>query len=211
MKYLFLYRVKNSDRDCCAYLENKPNRFECDHYFGRPILHGSCYCNSDWEEYDDIETILTREEYEALIHFDEEIGKLGSGIKRGDERYQKGINLCADIQYVYDKLKSEEAKEFFLQIQESEKEFLMEEYGLDEDDVEDIFKNYYLDYRDRSIVGYIFEDTYELGEEEAYSLGYVKKDSVAERYFDFEQFGEDLCDDEWYHKLHDGRIVRLNY
>lgn len=48
MKKVFLYRIKNSeDRDCCAYIENNPMRFECGHYFGRPVLHGSCYCNSD--------------------------------------------------------------------------------------------------------------------------------------------------------------------
>ena len=212
MSYLFLYRIKDSkDRDCCAYLENKPNRFECGHYFGRPILHGSCYCHSDWEEYDNIETVLTREEYETLMFFDKGIGELGFGIKHGDERYQKGVNLCADIQHVYDKLKSEEAEKFFLQIQESEKAFLMDEYGLDEEDVEDIFNNYYLDYRDRSIVSCVFKDTYECGEEEAYSLGYVEQGSIAERYFDFEKFGEDLLEDDWFHQLKDGRVVYLNY
>lgn len=212
MKYLFLYRVKDSDdRDCCAYIENKPMRFECGHYFGRPILHGSCYCNSDWEEYDNIETILTREEYMALIRFDKEIGALGSCIEKGDERYKRGIKLCEDVQYIYDKLKSEEAEEFFLKIQESEKAFLMDEYSLDEDEVEDIFDHYTLDYRDRSIVSWVFEDEYDCGYEEALACGYVERDSVAERYFDFEKFAEDLLEDDLFHQLKDGRIVRFNY
>ena len=123
--------------------------------------------------------------------------------------------MCADVQYVYDKLKSEEAKEFFLKIQESEKEFLMNEYALDAEDVEDIFDNYYLDYRDRSIVGCVFQDTYEFGYEKAHNFGYVNINdhikSIMERYFDFEKFGEDLLEDQNYHQLSDGRVVYLCY
>lgn len=212
MKKVFLYRVKDTDdRDCCAYIDEKPNRFECGHYFGRPILHGSCYCNSDWEEYDNIETILTREEYMTLVRFDRAIAELGYRIEKGDERYKRGINMCADVQYVYEKLNSAEAEEFFLKIQESEKEFLMEEYELSEDDVEDIFNNYCGEYRDRSIVSCVFKDTYECGYEQAYSLGYVSRNTTVERYFDFEKFGEDLIEDDWFHKLDDGRVVYLNY
>ena len=212
MRKVFLYRVKDTDdRDCCAYIEEKPLRFECGHYFGRPILHGSCYCNSDWELYENIETVLTREEYETLMRFDEEIGELGYGIKSGDDRYKRGVNLCSDVEYIYDKLNSEEAEEFFLKIQESEKEFLMNEYSLDEDEVEDIFDNYYLDYRDRSIIGYVFDNVEDFAYEEAIQCGYVEKGSVTERYFDFEKFGEDLLEDDWYHKLDDGRVVYLNY
>lgn len=81
-EYVFLYRVTGEeDRDSCAYLENKPMRFECGHYFGRMILHGSCYCNSDWKDYGDIETILTEDEYNTLRKIDAEISKLGYGIR----------------------------------------------------------------------------------------------------------------------------------
>ena len=97
-KYIFLYRVTGEDdRDSCAYLENKPMRFECGHYFGRMILHGSCYCNSDWKDYSDIETILTEDEYDTLRKVDAEISKLGYGIKPEDERYQRGIALVEKV------------------------------------------------------------------------------------------------------------------
>lgn len=211
MSSVFLYRVKDSnDRDCCAYIENRPMRFECDHYFGRVAIHGSCYWGGEFANYDEIETVLSREEYQALIDFSKAIDQLGCCIERGDERYQKGLNLCADVQHVYDKLKSDEAREFFNKIWQSEKEFLMNEYDLDEDDIEDILDNYCCEYLDRSIVGCVFDSVKECGEEEAYSLGYVQRNTVVERYFDFEKFGEDLLEDEPYHELNDGRVVYLN-
>jgi hypothetical protein len=55
----------------------------------------------------------------------------------------------------------------------------------------------------------VFEDTEELGREEAYELGYVGTDTnnVVEKYFDFEKFGEDLLNEENYYQLDSGRIV----
>ena len=88
----------------------------------------------------------------------------------------------------------------------------MDEYSLDKTDVEKIFNEYGLDYRDRGIVSCIFNDTYDLGYEEAYSCGYLSNDnSVMERYFDFEKFGEDLLENENYLQLDDNRVVVLNY
>lgn len=212
MANLFLYRLKDSDdRDCCAYIYANPSRFECNHYFGGITIFGSCYHGGKFADYDEIETVLSREEYQTLLDFSEALGQLGYGIVRGDERYQKGIQLCADIQPVFDKLQSKEAEEFFDKIWESEKEFLMEEYSLDEDDIEDIIDNYYSDYRDRSIISCVFQDVYECGYEEAFNMGYLDTEPrikhILERYFDFEQFGEDLLEDERYHKLNDGRVI----
>lgn len=136
---------------------------------------------------------------------------MGFGIVKGDERYNKGVELCNAIQFVYDKLLSAENEELFEQVVEEEKEYMMDEYGFDEEDIEQIFDEYYLDYRDRGIVGCVFDDIYDLGYEEAYSCGYVERDSIAERYFDFEKFGEDLLEDERYIQLNDGRCVCLNY
>lgn len=211
-KYVFLYKDNTDDRDCCAYIETKAERWECNHYFGGVTLHGACYCNSNFANYEDIKTVLTEDEYNQLIKFNEEINGLGYGIVKGDERYKKGIELCKAIQPVYDKLLSKENEEFFEQIQEEEKEYLMDEYNLDEDDIDMIFNNYGLDYRDRAVVGYVFEDAYDLGYEEAWSLGYVNNDdSITSRYFDFEAFGKDLKYDENYCELADGRIVSLMY
>ena len=212
-KYLFLYREKAADdRDCCAYIEAKNPRFECDHYFGGVGLHGACYCGHDFPDYKDIETILTKTEYEELIAYNKAINDLGYGIKKGDERYNKGIELAKSVQHIFDKLKSREAKEFQQTIIESEIEYLKDEYSLSDEDIEKIFDEYYLDYRDRGIVGCVFNNSSDLGYEEAWELGYIKNgDTIAERYFDYEKFGEDLLEDENYLELDDGRVVSLNY
>jgi hypothetical protein len=211
-KYVFLYKDNSEDRDCCAYIEAKPMRWECEHYFGSVNLNGACYCGHEFAKYENIKTILTETEYNQLIKFSEDIHNLGFGITKGDERYNRGIELCKSIQVIYDKLLSEEAQEFFEQIQEEEREYLMNEYSLDDDDIDLIFDNYYLDYRDRGVVGYVFKDAYDLGYEEAWALGYVSNnDSITSRYFDFEAFGEDLANEENYCELSDGRIVSLNY
>lgn len=214
MSNVFLYKVINSDdRDCCAYIRNQPMRFECGHYFGGVILQGSCYCGGGFAPYEEIKTVLTEDEYEALISFNKEIKKNGCGVTVGDERYKKGIELCEGIQYVYDKLNSEENQKIFEEVQEEEIRYLMEEYRLSNEDVEKIFNEYALMYRDRSIVGSIYEDYNDLGYEEAWELGYIKEnDLISTRYFDTEKFGEDLVnEDNRYLELDDGRIVSLNY
>lgn len=210
-EYVFLYKENTEDRDACAYIEIDPMRWECNHYFGGVILHGACYSKHDFASYEDIKTVLTENEYNQLVKFNEEINALGYGIVKGDERYNKGVELCKAILPVYDKLLSVENEELFNEVIEEEKEYMMDEYGFDEDDIEQIFDEYYLDYRDRGIVGCVFSDTYDLGYEEAYSLGYVERNSVSERYFDFDQFGKDLLEEEQYIELNDGRVVYLNY
>ena len=210
-KRVFLYRQKDSnDRDCCAYIE-ACLRFECGHYFGSLTLHGACYCNSDYLPYEDIETVLTRKEYQRLLDYNSAIGALGYGITEGDERYQMGVALGNSIQDIFDKLYSNEAREFFEQIKENEKEFLMDEYCLSSEDVEQIFSKYELEYQDRGIISYIFDSVYDCGYEEAFAFDMVKQDSISERYFDFEAFGEDLVEDGNYLEISDGRVAALNY
>lgn len=123
MKRVFLFKdVSDNGRDCCAYIANEPMRFECGHYFGSVNLEGSCYSGSDWKPYCDIKTVLTEAEYRALKKFSKEISKLGYGITVGDERYEKGVRLCKDIQYVYDRLNSEDNEKLFEEIQKEEVE-----------------------------------------------------------------------------------------
>ena len=138
---------------------------------------------------------------------------MSHGITKGDDRYDKGVELCNAIQPIYDKLLSEENEKFFEAIIEEEKEYLMDEYNLDEEDIDTIFDNYGLDYRDRAVVGYVYDDAHDLGYNEAYNLGYINdNDSIASRYFDFEAFGEDLVsEDECFCELADGRVVSLCY
>lgn len=193
-KYTFLYKENVDDRDCVAYINLKDlrgNHLCCD---GKFNIHGACYSSSlggrfHNANYKDIKTILTKEEYELLCNPDR-----------------------TDLTSIIEKLESKENQALFEEVVEEEKEYLMDEYNLDEDDIEIIFDNYGLDYRDRAVVGYVFKDAYDLGYEEAWSLGYVRNDdSIVSRYFDFEAFGEDLKYDENYCELADGRIVSLMY
>lgn len=191
-KYTFLFKENGTDdRDCVRYVELKSLKENHLCIDGKFNVHGACYCMSLKEndvDYEDITTILTEEEFKVLCNPEGE-----------------------DLTSIIEKLESEENAELFEQIIEEEKEYLMDEYNLDEEDVEYIFDSYCLDYRDRGIVSYVFDDAYDLGYEEAYSLGYVERNSVSERYFDFEKFGEDLLEEEQYLELNDGRCVYLNY
>ena len=214
---IFLYKEKSNDRDCVVYIDVKPTEFVCGHYFSSPSPQGSCYSGGDFADYKDIVTVLTEAEYNQFLKFVEDIGALGYCIKEGDERYVKGIELCKAIQPVYNRLLSKENEELFEKIWEEEKEFLMDEYSLDESDIELIFDEYGLDYRDRSVVGCVYKDTYDLGEDEAWSIGIIDSHMKDlgfpyDRYLDYEKFGEDLVnDDERYIELEDGRVVCVNY
>ena len=58
----------------------------------------------------------------------------------------------------------------------------------------------------------MLKDTAELGYEEAWELGYIKNgDTIAEKYFDTDRFGEDLLEESHYIQLEDERVVSLNY
>lgn len=207
---LFLYRLKNSeDRDACAYIDEIPSTFDCEHYFGGVAIQGACYCGGEFASYEDIETILTKQEYEKLLKFHADIKELGYGIERGDERYNKGLDLIDDIQPIYDKLQSEEAEKFEEKIMDNEKEIMMDEWNLSEDDVEDILIDYSLDYKDRSIIGYVYDDVEELAENELEQCFDVP--DYLTSYIDYSRFGEDLLQDyDVYKELESGRVVHYN-
>jgi len=213
-EHVFLYKDSSEDRDCVRYIDTKPMRFECDHYFGSIIPCGACFSGCpEFEngtiDYDDITTVLTREEFNQLLQFNKAIRELGYGIVKGDERYQKGAELCNSIQSVYNKLLSGENAKLFDKIRQGEIEFLKNEHNLTDEDIENIFDNYGQDYRDRAVVGYVFNSVEDAAEEEASSLGYVNESN--ERYFDYKKFGEDLMEGEQYLELEDGRVATLSY
>jgi hypothetical protein len=114
----------SDDRDCCAYIDAAGPKFECNHYFSSIRLCGSCYSGGKFPEYEEIETILTKDEYEEIISFNIFIKALDYGITKGDNRYKAGIKLIDSIKHIYDKLKSDEAFAFFEDIQKSEMEYL---------------------------------------------------------------------------------------
>ena len=212
-EHVFLYRIKNSDdRDCCAYIDTNGPEFVCNHYFSGINICGSCYSGRDWAAYDDIETILTRTEYNQLLKYKKELHELGYGITKGDSRYQKGIKIINKIEPIVDKLKSDEAQEFFDRISSEEMEVLKEEYRLNDSDIECILYEYPLDYRDRSIVAAVYSDMDDLGREEAWQCGYINREneSLMDRYFDYEKFGEDVVsEDEFFIEITHNRAVRI--
>lgn len=212
MNKLFLYKdielEKEGDRDCVVYINATPAKFECNHYFGGITLQNVCFCGRDLEkiEYKSIKTFLTEKEFTKLQNFYNEISNLGYGITKGDERYNKGIELISNIQPIFDKLNSKDAIDFQNQIIEEEINYLMDEFDIDEDDIKEIFD--LTDYKDRSFISAVYRDISEVAKNEAYELGYATKEN--ERWFNFKSFGNDLLDDNRYHELSDRRIVLLS-
>ena len=206
-EHVFLYRIKNSnDRDCCAYIDTNDPDFVCNHYFSSVDICGSCYIGKDWANYDDIETILTRTEYNQLLKYKKELHELGYGIKIGDNRYKKGIKIMNKIKPIINKLKSDEAQEFFDRISS-------EEYELNDIDIKSILDEYPLDYKDRSIVCAVYNDMEDLGREEAWQCGYINRNDelLMDKYFDYEKFGEDVVnEDEYFIEITYNRAVRIS-
>lgn len=175
-EHLFLYRIKDSDdRDCCAYIDADGPKFECNHYFSSIDICGSCYFGGEFPEYEEIETILTKDEYEEILTFNMFRKALGYGITKGDFRYRKGVKLIDSIKHIYDKLKSDEAFAFFEEIQKSEMEYLKKEFNLSNRNIEEILDEYTEDFKDRSIVSYIYDNSEEAGREEAWQLGVYQR------------------------------------
>ena len=211
---LFLFRNKENiqDRDACKYVEGQElpeSLFHCGHYFGCVILCGPNFSGGEFPPYDEVDTFLSEDDYNKLIDFNKSINELGYGIEKGDERYQKGIELCRGIEPIFDKLRSDEAATFKHKIMESEHEMMKEEYYLSDDDVDTILSNYNEGYEDKGIVDYVYENHTELGErwaDEIYNI-----DEMTSRYFDYEQYGEDIAEGEEFVELSDGRIASLSY
>jgi hypothetical protein len=78
-----------------------------------------------------------------------------------------------------------------------------------DEDLETIFNEYYQEYRDRAVVNYVYDNVEDLGRSRAEDFGVVEEHY--EQYFDFEEFGSDLLNDEEYIKLSDGRVASVSY
>ena len=186
MEKIFVGRIRDiSDRDACFYIEND-HRDICDHL----IFQGACYSGFYEEikkaiENDNVDSFLTRDE---LLDFLDNKGKFDHYVK---------------------KLTSEQGLEYRKNIMAEEHEMMKEDYNLTDDDIKYILDNYNLDYEDRAIIGTVYDDTYEAGYEFVESC-YTIPDYL-EGYVDYEKFGEDLCENENYLELKDGRVVSLNY
>lgn len=197
MEKIFLAKVKNSDdRDCVKYMEFEG--FECGHYFGGLYIEGACFGGFEKEfrdlvenNFDKLETVLTKDEFMKLFELNDKIKDLGYGIDKDSERYRQGVQILKEYQNTIEKrLLSEENKQLFEKVKNDEKEYIKKEYYLSDDEVNEIFDNYNLDYRD----------------EEKWSLGYENQP-----YFDDEAFGDDLLNSESYLELDSGKIVEYAY
>lgn len=197
MSKTFLCRTKAADdRDCCAYINIADLEKSQTCTNGKFNICGACYSKSLDERYADlayseIDTILTEEQYNRLLN-----------PKAGDD-YTDIIKTLTSI----------EAVEFAEEIFESEAEYIQEEYGLSYDEVMEVYHNYAGDYQDRAIIGYVYQDSSDLGyaEMENYFAEYKMPDSLM-NYFDYERFGEDLVNEsEFYLELSSGMVVYLNY
>lgn len=113
-------------------------------------------------------------------------------------------------EYYMSKLQSNEAKDFKNEIMKKEHEYMKDHFELSDDELKMILENYPLDYEDRNIIAYIYEDASELAEEYISSCcpDVFKFLSEFSEYFDYECFGDDLCYRcENYLLLDSGRVV----
>lgn len=213
MSNIFLAKIKNSDdRDVVKYLEF--NGFECDHYFGGLNLHGACFSGFEKEfreivenDFDRLETILTKEDYNKLFALNDELKALGFGIEKNSDKYNRGTEIVEEFKSTIGvKLASSENDELFQKVIADEKEYVKKQYNLTDDEVNYIFENYGLEYQDRAIIGCVFNDFYDFVEEEKFQLGYDKVP-----YFNDEEFGRDMLESEYYLELESGKIVSYNY
>lgn len=215
----FIYKEKyTKDRDCVKYIEKYS--FECGHYFGGGNLTGACFSSSLRSEntnYDEIETILTKEDFDFLLKADKELTDLRYGITENDEKYNKGMKIIEELNNrIFSKLSSKENEKLFQKIIEEEKEYCKYEYCLDDEDIDMIFEEYLdrfsrypLIYHDRAIISSIYNSAEELGEDYIENCTDLKFDNYTKMFFDFEKFGGDLAEDENYLTLESGRIVNF--
>jgi hypothetical protein len=218
MTNVFVCKVINEDddRDAVKYVDiDRLGVFVCNHYFSSFGFHGACFSggtfsnndetenNFDITDFTTIKTILTEEDIQAIITFNEEIKKLKYGIEKGDERYNKGIALRLSIQPIIDKLLSPENEELFNEIIEEERDYLKDQYNFTDDDLEQIFDD--SEYKDRAVVITVFNNKNDMGREEAFNLGYESNNNEA--YLDYDKIADDLLDEYRYITLADNRIV----
>ena len=205
-KYVFLYKERDTeDRDCVKYIESMPT--------GAIGIHGACFssCLKENEfDYDNITTLLTRKDFDDIFLYNKEMSEIRfTTIHEGDKKYQKKLDLLELIKPVLDKLNSEGNKLLLEKVIEEEIEYIQDKYSMSKDDINEIFENYCGEYRDRAIIGYVFEDIDECSYEYAHCCLCIN--TYYARYFDYEKLGDDLLESENYYELSDGRVVSLKY
>lgn len=186
-KYIILYRIKD-EYDGCRYIElNSDGTIHLD-CSNKPIVSNArCSTRID-ENFDDVETWVTEDVFNRMKNTD------------GNDTFSDVVDMIANREH----------EEFETYVRESEIEKMYDEYGFDEDDVEEVLDNYNIcDYFDISIISYVWNDAYDVAEnyvDECCSI-----ESWLTSYIDYEGLGREIVNDGWYYELDDGRVVQYNY
>lgn len=191
-KKRIIYREYGNDRDIVAYVDYPIHR----DVSGDMCICGHCYSARCHVKYEDVQTFLTKEEWDAIFTPDETLS-------------------CKDDERFNDLLSSDRQAIFQSYIIDSEKEFIMEEFDIDEDDYAELAETDFItsnDYDfDRSAIASIYDDAEELATE--YIKNYepnVAKNDLLLRHIDLVGLGEEVAEDEYFYTLSDGRIVELD-
>lgn len=185
-KYIILYRIKD-EYDGCRYIELNSDgtiHVDCN---GKPVVSNACCYTRMNEDFEDVETWITKDVFDRMKNGDGEI-------------YSDVIDMIANGEH----------KEFETYVRESEIEKMCEEYALDAEDVEEVLYNYHNnDYFDISVVSYVWNDAYDV------ATNYVDEccsiESWLTSYIDYDGLGEAIIEDGYYYELYDGRVVEYNY
>ena len=208
MEKLFLYQLKDcEERDKFAYIENGV-KFVCNHYFSSPSPEGACYSGGGFADYEDIITILTKQEYLDFLKFSKDVKSFGYGIEKNSEKYNECIEVINNHKYLYDKLKSTENEKLFNKLLSEDWDRFKKENCLNDEDIKNIKENYCGDYKDSSIVSDILDDIYSYAKEFIDDTCNIEE--WIKQYIDFEEMGKDLLEDRGI-ELNNGKVIVYNY
>lgn len=217
---IFFGKQKNDNRDCCVYIDRP--KFECGYYYHLPQPQGPCYfskwdSDTNYYSYENLDTVLTEEEYNKFRQLIDvrqlinELDKIRDGLDKDEEKKRLADKKAEELnKFIDDYLLSEKAEEFKEKIKQGEIEFMKEEYGFDDEDIEDIYDYYGGEYFDRAIINQVFESRYDVAKE-IINNNYNINEWI-KNYIDYYKIGDDMVSgDGDYVELSDGRIVELCY
>lgn len=221
MDNLFLFKRNNITGRVCGHRKSvveylEPCSFDCGHYFGGGNLQGADHSYDlklEDLDYDNLTTILSKEEFEFFVKKRQELHDLGYGLDTNTEKREQGYKILEEMQVIYDKLKSQENINLFNKVIEEEKQYAMQKFNLSRSEVDEAFSYYKnatgLPYQDRAIISIVFRDVSEVG------VDYVdfecSVDEEITNYIDYEKLGTDIIDrnQEKFYQLESGRVVEF--
>lgn len=191
-----IFAFHNKTDNTSYYIDTKQLTLFIDDKFPLEELSSrlGCGSHSSWErignfQYEDVETILTKEEFDTLAN--------------------RTPITKETLQTIIDKLYSDKNEEFLDKIVDRELECLKEKYNLSDNDIDkikDYVPNKY--FLDRNCICQIYDSYRELGQyiiEEFYD---IPQNLLS--YFNAGDFGYDVVDEDTkYMAMDDGRIVEF--